>query len=214
MRGSELIHWPSLKARLVTLLTPKIVSTVLLSAVLIVADAGLQPLRANDVDKASGDWRSQDYPYLAVDQTLPNAFREFGHNLDLAIDVSPTVRGRVREYQHDGSAGDFLDYLVDEHQLDWVLDKGRIYISSSDEKVARSWPGSAGVFDDAQAALASAGLDDPRFAIGFDAGRSVINLFAPPRYVALASPVIERVLTPATARTVNVIHGRPRTGGT
>jgi type III secretion protein C len=203
-----------LKVCLLKPLTQHLGSIAMLSMALICADPGVQSSRAEDAGRASSAWRDQAYPYLAIDQALPDALREFGHNVELAIDVSPGVRGRLRHYQHEGSAGDFLGYLADEHRLDWVLDKGRLYISSADEKVARSWSGGAGVFEDARAALVGAGLDDPRFAVGFDAGRGEINLFAPPRYVALASPVIERVVAPPAARTVNVIHGRPRTGGT
>ena len=197
-----------------TPLTLKIISIVLLSTVLGTAHAASEDQRAGEVRRSANAWLEQDYPYFAVDQTLSDALRELGHNLDLAIDVSPSVRGRLRRYHHEGSTGDFLDYLQSEHRLDWVQDAGHLYISSSDEKVSRSWSSSAAVFGSAQVALTEAGLDDPRYPISFDAGRGMINMHAPPRYVALASPVIDRVLTPKTARTVNIIHGRQRTGGT
>lgn len=181
---------------------------------MIVLDVGSQQLRADDGDQLVGGWQDRDFPYLVVDQALPDVLREFGHNLDLPIDISPKIKGRVRQYEHDGSAGRFLDYLVAEHRLDWIVDRGRLYISSVDEQIARSWPGSADVFESARTALANAGLGDSRYDVGFDGGASTISLLAPPRYMALASPVIERVLKPSAARTVNVIHGRSRTGGT
>jgi type III secretion protein C len=193
---------------------PKAVAIAMLSMAFVAAGTSMGQLHADDAAQASAEWLHQDYPYLAVDQTLPDALREFGHNLDLSVDVSAGVKGRVRHHQNEGSAGDFLNYLASEHRLDWILDKGRLYISSEDEKTARSWPASATVFENARTALASAGLNDPRFAIGFDSGRGLINLFAPPRYVILASPVIDSVLTPKSARTVNIIHGRSATGGT
>ena len=197
-----------------TLLTPKIVSIAMLCAAITVATACQQQLRAQDAGRPADDWLQQDYPYLAINQALPDVLRELGHNLDFAVDVGPGVRGRIRHYQHEGSAGDFLQYLESEHRLEWVLDKERLYISAADEKMVRSWPGTAEGFEAVRAALTGVGLDDQRFPIGFDAGSGVINLFAPPRYVALASPVIERVLAPKSSRTVNVIHGRSRTGGT
>lgn len=170
--------------------------------------------RADDAATASMSWLEQDYPYLAIDQALPDALRELGHNLDVTIDVSPNVRGRVRHYEHEGSASEFLDSITAEHRLDWVFDQGRLFVSSADEKTARSWSGGAGAFESVRAALADAALDDPRYPIGFDSGRGEINLFAPPHYMSLAARVIERVLTPAATRTVNVIHGRSRAGGT
>ena len=177
------------------------------------AAAGFTSGAAAD-DRASTDGFGEPYPYLIVDQALPEALRELGFNLELAVDVSPEVRGRVRHYEHDGTSGDFLAHLADQHRLDWVLDQGRLFVSSVDEQVARSWSGDGAALQRVRSALAKAEVADPRFPVGFDPGREALSLSAPPRYMALAAPVIDRALAPAPTRTVNVIHGRARAGGT
>lgn len=95
-----------------------------------------------------------------------------------------------------------------------MFDHGRLFVSSADEQTVRSWPGHAEAFEKANAALIKAGIDDPRYPVGFNAGRGELSLSAPPRYIALAAPIVERVLAPRATRTVNVIHGRARNGGT
>jgi type III secretion protein C len=168
---------------------------------------------AEETDRAGMEWLERDYPYLIVDQSLSSALREFGRNLGIATEVSTEVRGRVRRYEHDGSSGEFLDYLVSAHGVDWIYDRGRLVITSSEDRVDRTWSASADAHQVTTTALKEAGIDDPRFPVGFDGGQGVLHLSAPPRYIALAAPVIERVLTPAATRTVNVIHGRARDGG-
>lgn len=169
---------------------------------------------ADEVADNQMAWLGEDYPYLIVDQALPDALVELGHNLDIAVEISSAVRGRVRRYEHAGSSGDFLDTLASEHGFDWVFDQGRLFISSSTEKINRSWSAGSDIFEAARAALSDADIDDPRYPVGFDSGRGELNLSAPPRYVAMVAPVIDRMLTPKAAQAVNVIHGRNRAGGT
>ncbi|MEZ5932775.1 MAG: hypothetical protein R3F54_12600 [Alphaproteobacteria bacterium] len=189
-----------------------LVSVVVLGTAIL--SAGLEAGKASAEQAGMTAMLEGDYPYLVVDQALPDALRELGHNLDIAVDVSPAIGGRVRHYDHGGTAADFLAHLASEHQLDWVIDQGRLFISTADEQTAKSWSGGAGAYEAVKAALAHAGIDDPRFPLGFDSGRGEVNLSAPPRYMALATPVIDRALAPKATRTVNVIHGRAREGGT
>ncbi len=164
-------------------------------------------------DGAHG-WLEQDYPYLIVDQALPDALEAFGHNLGISIDVSNAVKGRIRQYNHQGTSGAFLDALASKHGFDWVFDQGRLFISSSGEKVVRSWSAGTEAFEAARTALSDAAIDDPRYQVGFNSGRGELSLAAPPRYMALAAPVIDRMLAPKATQAVNVIHGRARAGGT
>ena len=184
-------------------------SIVALCAVFTLAEA-----HADGAPDGSHRWLSEDYPYLIVDQALTDALEAFGRNLDIPVDVSSAVKGHVRHYDHEGSPDDFLNTLASKHGFDWVLDQGRLFISSSTEKVARAWPARSEAFEAARAALSDADIDDPRYPIGFNAGRGELSLSAPPRYMALAAPLIDRMLAPKTTQAVNVIHGRARTGGT
>lgn len=169
--------------------------------------------QAGEAADVSMELLSDDYPYLAVDQALPDALRELGHNLDVTIDVSSQIKGRLRHYEHRGSAGAFLNDLADEHRLDWVFHNGRLFVSSADEQIVRAWQGGSGALDSAKTALASAGIADARYPLGFDAARGKVSLTAPPPYMELAAPVIDQALAPKATHTVNVIHGRARDGG-
>lgn len=189
------------------------ISTVVLCAALLSADMDVGSADAGEMTGQTMAWFGKDYPYLIVDQALPDALREFGHNLDIAIEVSEKIKGRVRRYDHEGSSGDFLSYVAAEHGLDWVFDRGRLFISSADERIVRSWSSGAGAYEAVKAALDKADIGDARYPLGFDSGRRELSLSAPPRYMALTAPMIDRALAPAATRTVNVIHGRARAGG-
>ncbi|MEM8948515.1 MAG: hypothetical protein AAGA21_02945 [Pseudomonadota bacterium] len=191
-----------------------IASIAALCAVFALAPAMKNEAVADGGEGSKLGWLQEDYPYLVVDQALSDTLSEFGRNLGVAIDVSNAVDGRVRHYRHNGSSGEFLKKLASEHRFDWVFDQGRLFISSSAEKVDRSWPAGAEAFDAARSALSDADIHDPRYPIGFDSDRGELNLSAPPRYMALAAPLIDRMLAPKPTQAVNVIHGRARAGGT
>lgn len=189
-------------------------SAAALFAVLVLTEAQHGKAVADPSAGISMAWLDKDYPYLIVDQALSDALLELGRNLDIHVDVSSAVKGRVRRYEHQGPSADFLNDLASEHGFDWVFDQGRLFISSSAEKVSRSWPAGSGSFEAASAALSNANIGDPRYPVGFDSGRGELNLSAPPRYMALVAPVIDRMLAPRATQAVNVIHGRARAGGT
>ena len=189
-------------------------SVMALCAAFAFTGIGIDQASAESSDGPTMEWFEQDFPYLVVDQALPDALREFGHNLDVPVEVSASIKGRVRRYDHEGSSGDFLSYLAAEHDLQWVFDRGRLFVSSADEQIDRLWSADAGAVGTVETALNDAGIDDPRFPIGYNRGQGALSLSAPPRYMALAAPVIDRVLAPKATRTVNVIHGRARDGGT
>jgi type III secretion protein C len=165
-------------------------------------------------DDQEDNWFARDYPYSIVDQALEDVLREFGHNLRLTVEVSDGVKGRVRNYSHEGTSGELLAHLAREYGLDWVMDGQRLYMSSDDERMVRSWSGNAEVVDAANAALRAADLDVSRFPLDFDSTNGTLRLSAPPRHMTLAASTIDRLLSAKPARTVNVIHGRSRDGGT
>ena len=189
-------------------------SVTALCAALFVADADVNKAGAEASADASINWLEEAYPYSVVDQALSDVFTEFGHNLEVSVETSRHAgEKRVHSYSHDGSADEFLSYLVAEHNLDWIVDNGRLFVSSADERITRSWSGDASRMQGAKAALMKAGIDNPRYQIGIASDQGVLSLTAPPRYMAQAAPVIERALAPKSTRTVTVIHGRARSGG-
>jgi len=159
-------------------------------------------------------WLDDRYPYSIIDQALADVLQELGRNLRVTVNISEGVKGRVRDYSHDGTSGDFLEHLQREYGLDWIIDGERLFVSAHDERVARFWPGDTELADQAVATLADAAFYDQRFPVNVDAAQVRFGLTAPPRYMALAASMIDRLMTPETTKTVNVIHGRSRDGGT
>lgn len=191
------------------------ISAAALYAAFAVADVSVGEVSAEELAPAPVDWMDKAYPYLIVDQALSDTLNEFGRNLGLPIEVSGNAgKKRVHRHDHEGNSGEFLKFLAAKHGLDWVFDGGRLFVSSIDERITRSWSGDASTLERVKAALAQTGIDHPRYAIAMGSDRDVFSLTAPPRYMAEAAPVVEGALTPEATRTVNVIHGRARASGT
>lgn len=161
----------------------------------------------------ASDWSTASYPYLIVDQSLEDTLNAFGQNVGVRTHVSPRLDGRVRQYRHDGTAGAFLEKLSADKGFEWFFDGKTLHLSASDETVERSW--SVGAASEAALvdALVKSGADDPRYPHRFDPAAGIMRLAGPPRYMAIAAPVIDRLLAPKATRTVNIIHGRSRAGG-
>jgi type III secretion protein C len=160
------------------------------------------------------DWSAEAYPYVIVDQDLKKALQEFGRNLGVDVVLSGEVKGRVRQYKNEESAGAFLTGLASAHRLDWFFDGRRLHVSSRAEAVDRSWSVRSNAAEELQAALAEAGLDDPRYPFNFQDGSGTVSLSGPPRYVAMAGQIVDRFRPrPVAAPAVNVIYGRTVDGG-
>ena len=188
---------------------PKTLAAQLTAAVIVVFSYGAAAEQKPDINQ----WSDVAYPYLIVDQSLEDALSAFGQNIGLRTYVSSRLTGRVRQYSHDGTAGEFLETLAADKGFDWYFDGQALHLSASDEVVERSWSVGAVTESSLIDALAKADADDPRFPHQFDAASGVMRLSGPPRYMAQAAPVIDRLLAPKATRTVNVIHGRARNGG-
>jgi type III secretion protein C len=158
-------------------------------------------------------WAGDGYPYLVVDQSLRDVLQEFGRNVRVDIQVSDRLKGRVNRFQHNDTAQAFLDELASLHGFDWFFDGRRLHVSSGDEAFDRTWSVKPTVEKELRAALERAGADDLRYPVSFDPDRGMARLSGPPAFMAVAMPVVERFVEPAVARTVNVIHGRGRSGG-
>lgn len=165
------------------------------------------------VDGGPSAWAGNGYPYLIVDQSLRDVLQEFGRNVRVDIQVSDRLKGRVNRFQHDDTAQAFLDELASLHGFDWFFDGRRLHVSSRDEAFDKAWSVKPAVEKELRVALERAGADDPRYPVSFDGDRGMARLSGPPAFMAVAMPVVERFVEPTVARTVNVIHGRGRDGG-
>ena len=161
----------------------------------------------------ASDWMTQSYPYLVVDQPLDAVLKEFGHNVGIDVDISDRLTDRVSHYRHDAGSREFLEGLASSYNFEWFFDGRRLHMSARDEATDKVWSVGPGVEDDLTSALSEVGAYDSRFPIRFDSTQGTVRLSGPPAYMALAMPVVDSFVEPTVARTVNVIHGRARSGG-
>lgn len=158
---------------------------------------------------------AQPYPYLVVDQDLPAVLRECARNLGLKLELGQAVSGRVRGKAPIVSAAAFLDRLAGQHEFDWYVGDGRLFISASRDAVEVIEPLHRLSFASLQSSLASLAILDERFPLRHDADRNFVIIKGPPRYAQLIRQTMAGLMPPppAPAPVVTVIHGRARLGG-
>ena len=75
------------------------------------------------------------YSYTVIDQDLTAALHEFGSNLNIKVNVSPEVRGRIQGAAR--VAPRFLDRLAALYNFEWYFDGLVVHITSVREAQTR-----------------------------------------------------------------------------
>lgn len=183
------------------------------SCIAIGLTSGFGATAGERADAHAPAWMTERYPHLVVDQSLDAVLRDFGHNLGIDVEVGDRLKERVSRYRHEAGSREFLDGLASSYSFDWFYDGRQLHVSPKDEGIDKVWSVRPGVEEELTAALENAGAHDPRYPIRFDKNQGTVRLSGPPALMALAMPVVDSFVEPAVARTVNVIHGRARSGG-
>ncbi len=156
-------------------------------------------------------WSEEAYPYTVVDQDVRDALAELGRNLNIGVDVSEAVEGRLRGPWSSATVADFMDRVSGDLDVEWFFDGRRLHVSSAAELVSQVLPLEGVEPTSWQASLDQLGISDERFPVAVDAARNVALLSGPPKYVAL---IVQSLPKPAAAPSgrVNVIYGRNNRG--
>lgn len=161
---------------------------------------------AGDVYCASLNWPAQEYPYVAVRQSVPEALRALGRHMGVSMALSPTIDGVIHGRVPTGSARDFLDFVCQTYGLVWYYD-GAIL-----EVVPQSETRSVVVLlknitpNRLKYALMEMDVWDPRFFYSANQDLRLAHISGPPRYVDIVSKVAEK-LEHSHPRSVKVIRG-------
>lgn len=149
---------------------------------------------------------STPYSYTVLDQELSAALQEFGSNLNIKVNVSPEVRGRIRGRLPDLPPREFLDHLTKLYNLQWYFDGLVLYVTAAKEAQSRLLVLAPISFDAFKAGLDALSISDDRFVVKPAPGNGLVLVSGPPRFVALAEQILSGLVAEAQARprTINV----------
>ncbi|WOH64324.1 secretin N-terminal domain-containing protein [Bradyrhizobium sp. BWA-3-5] len=143
---------------------------------------------------------STSYSYTVLDQDLSAALQEFGNNLNIRINVSAEVRGRIRGRMPDLPPREFLERLTNLYNLQWYYDGLVLYISAAHEAQTRLVVLNPISFDAFKTALDALNISDERYILKPAPGDGVVLASGPPRFIALVDQTIKGLMADAQAR--------------
>ncbi|MBV4464940.1 type III secretion protein C [Pseudomonas sp. F-14 TE3623] len=129
-------------------------------------------------------WRQSPYAYEATQTPLATVLADFANSFGVSLDVGG-VSGVVDAKIRSANAQEFLDRLALEHQFQWFLYNGKLYISPQNTQSARRLEVSADAVPDLKQALTDIGLLDKRFGWGELPDEGMVLVSGPARYVEL-----------------------------
>ncbi|QXI31512.1 type III secretion system outer membrane ring subunit SctC [Pseudomonas vanderleydeniana] len=130
------------------------------------------------------DWRQSAYGYEASQTPLETVLKDFANAYGVGLSLSG-VSGVVDAKLRAANAEEFLDRLALEHQFQWFVYNGKLYVSPSSAQVSQRLEVSADAAPDLKQALTDIGLLDKRFGWGELPDEGVVLVSGPVRYVEL-----------------------------
>ncbi|WP_092262184.1 secretin N-terminal domain-containing protein [Bradyrhizobium sp. Rc3b] len=143
---------------------------------------------------------STPYSYTVLDQDLAAALQEFGNNLNIRVNVSTGVKGRIRGRMPDLPPREFLERLINLYNLQWYYDGLVLYVSDAHEAQSRLLVLSPISFDAFKAALDALNIFDERYIVRAVPGDGLVFASGPPRFVALVEQTLKGLAAEAQAR--------------
>ncbi|MGE8187530.1 type III secretion system outer membrane ring subunit SctC [Pseudomonas sp. NPDC086278] len=128
------------------------------------------------------DWRQSAYGYEASQTPLETVLKDFADAYGVGLSMRG-VSGVVDAKLRAPNAEAFLDRLALEHQFQWFLYNGKLYVSPQSAQVSQRLEVSADAAPDLKQALTDIGLLDKRFGWGELPDEGVVLVSGPARYV-------------------------------
>jgi type III secretion protein C len=148
-------------------------------------------------------WPAGSYKYLVIDQDIRGVLSEFGRNIDVPIDLSDPVKGRLRGRLPTASAKEFLDSLCESYGLVWYFDGAVLHVNAKAElkteliSIGRLPP------SEVTAKLDKLGIADPRFPVRGTPDAGIVSVSGPPPFISLVRQTLSamaRAAAPPAAR--------------
>ncbi|PAY08612.1 nodulation protein NolW [Bradyrhizobium sp. UFLA03-84] len=143
---------------------------------------------------------STPYSYTVLDQDLAAALQEFGNNLNIRVDISTGVKGRIRGRMPDLPPREFLERLTNLYNLQWYYDGLVLYVSDAHEVQSRLLVLSPISFDAFKAALDALNISDDRYLVRAVPGDGLVFASGPPRFIVLVEQTLKGLVAEAQAR--------------
>ncbi|NGO54262.1 secretin N-terminal domain-containing protein [Allomesorhizobium camelthorni] len=143
---------------------------------------------------------STPYTYTVLDQDLSAALQEFGSNLNIRVNISAEVKGRIRGRMPDLPPREFLDRLTKLYDLQWYYDGLVLYVSAAKEAQTRMLVLTSIRFDAFKAALDELNISDDRYVVRPAPGNGLVLVSGPPRFIALVEQTFNGLVAEAQAR--------------
>lgn len=139
--------------------------------------------------------------YYVVNQPLTEFLQMFARDLNLRVDVSPAVRGTIRNRAYSGSVEAVLGKVARIYSVDWFQFNGVYYVSARSEATTRLTRLGALGAPEAISILTESGLVMERYPVSQVAGQSTLALSGPPKLLAIAEAIVEAVPSKPSATT-------------
>lgn len=143
---------------------------------------------------------STPYRYTVLDQDLSAALQEFGNNLNIRVNISAEVKGRIRGRQPDLPPREFLDRLTNLYDLQWYYDGLVLYVSAAKEAQTRMLALTPIRFDSFKGALDELNISDDRYVVRPAPGNGLVLVSGPPRFIALVEQTFNGLMAEAEAQ--------------
>ncbi|UVK35620.1 nodulation protein NolW (plasmid) [Mesorhizobium sp. AR10] len=143
---------------------------------------------------------STPYRYTVLDQDLTAALQEFGNNLNIRVNISAEVKGRIRGRMPDLPPREFLDRLTNLYHLQWYYDGLVLYVSAAKEAQTRMLVLTSVRFDAFNGALDRLGISDDRYVVRPTPGNGLVLVSGPPRFIALVEQTFNGLVAEAQAQ--------------
>lgn len=143
---------------------------------------------------------STPYRYTVLDQDLSAALQEFGNNMNLRVNISAEVKGRIRGNMPDLPPREFLDRLANLYGLQWYYDGLVLYVSAAKEAQTRMLVLTSIRFDAFKGALDELEISDDRYLVRPAPGNGLVLVSGPPRFTALVEQTFNGLVAEAQAQ--------------
>ncbi|UVC15234.1 secretin N-terminal domain-containing protein [Mesorhizobium onobrychidis] len=140
------------------------------------------------------------YRYTVLDQDLSAALQEFGNNMNIRVNISAEVKGRIRGNMPDLPPREFLDRLANLYGLQWYFDGLVLYVSAAKESQTRMLVLTSIRFDAFKGALDELEISDDRYVVRPAPGNGLVLVSGPPRFTALVEQTFNGLVAEAQAQ--------------
>jgi len=152
-------------------------------------------------------WPAGPYKYMVIDQDIKDVLAEFGRNIDVPVDVSDQVKGRLRGRMPAESAEQFLTKLCDSYGLVWYFDGAVLHVNAKTEVKTELMNIGRLAARELTDRLNALGIADARFAVRSTPDAGVVSVSGPPPFLSMVRQTLTTMARTAPPAVREDSHG-------